>query len=155
LVAQLLQDLGDVNEVNAQLEKMGFNLGSRLIEEFLAKAGVAQCRSFEDTGEVIANVALKMFLGVSGYTRNWSADKTCFSLVLDQNPLLEFMELPESAQGLLVSNILCGVIRGALEALNLIVAVRVTKDVLRDDETNEFEVKLVQVNDEQFFGDDD
>ena len=35
--------------------------------------------------------------------------------VLDDNPLAEFVELPSSCSGLSYSNILCGVIRGAME----------------------------------------
>jgi hypothetical protein len=40
-----------------------------------------------------------------------------FTLTLDENPLAEFVELPESAMegGLWYSNVLCGVLRGALE----------------------------------------
>jgi hypothetical protein len=40
-----------------------------------------------------------------------------FTLTLDENPLAEFVELPEDALegGLLFSNVLCGVLRGALE----------------------------------------
>ena len=40
-----------------------------------------------------------------------------FSLILDENPLAEFVELPDEALqgGLWYSNVLCGVIRGALE----------------------------------------
>jgi len=40
-----------------------------------------------------------------------------FVLVFDENPLTEFVELPEEALegGLWFSNVLCGVIRGALE----------------------------------------
>lgn len=40
-----------------------------------------------------------------------------FTLTLDENPLAEFVELPEEALegGLWFSNVLCGVIRGALE----------------------------------------
>ena len=40
-----------------------------------------------------------------------------FSLTFDDNPLAEFVELPEEALegGLWFSNVLCGVIRGALE----------------------------------------
>jgi hypothetical protein len=36
---------------------------------------------------------------------------------LDENPLAEFVELPEEAieNGLWFSNVLCGVLRGALE----------------------------------------
>lgn len=38
-------------------------------------------------------------------------------LTLDENPLADFVELPEDALegGLWFSNILCGVLRGALE----------------------------------------
>jgi trafficking protein particle complex subunit 3 len=40
-----------------------------------------------------------------------------FTLTLDENPLAEFVELPEEVLegGLWFSNVLCGVIRGALE----------------------------------------
>lgn len=44
-----------------------------------------------------------------------------FSLTLDENPLAEFVELPEEALegGLWFSNVLCGVIRGALEMVRI------------------------------------
>ena len=35
--------------------------------------------------------------------------------ILEDNPLTDFVELPEQLQGLRYSNVLCGVIRGALE----------------------------------------
>jgi len=40
-----------------------------------------------------------------------------FTLALDENPLAEFVELPEEVLegGLWFSNVLCGVLRGALE----------------------------------------
>lgn len=40
-----------------------------------------------------------------------------FTLTLDDNPLAEFVELPEEALegGLWFSNVLCGVLRGSLE----------------------------------------
>lgn len=43
-----------------------------------------------------------------------------FTLTLDENPLAEFVELPEGAieGGLWYSNILCGVLRGALEMVS-------------------------------------
>ena len=56
-----------------------------------------------------------MFLGFSPVVTNWSAASDEFSLILDNNPLAEFAELPEGHEGLLFSNILCGVLRGALE----------------------------------------
>ena len=40
-----------------------------------------------------------------------------FTLIFDENPLTEFVELPNDALegGLWYSNVLCGVLRGALE----------------------------------------
>ena len=60
-------------------------------------------------------VGFKMFLGVVPTVANWSAKGDEFSLILDQNPLVDFVELPEEHQDLLYSNIICGVVRGALE----------------------------------------
>ena len=60
-----------------------------------------------------------MFLGISPVVTNWSAASDEFSLMLDNNPLAEFAELPEGHEGLLFSNILCGVLRGALEMVRL------------------------------------
>ena len=57
LVVQLIQDYEDYAEVNTQLEKMGYNIGTRLIEDFLARAPqVGRCADFRETGEVIAKV---------------------------------------------------------------------------------------------------
>lgn len=48
---------------------------------------------------------------------NTNAPGSSFTLTLDENPLAEFVELPDEALegGLLYSNVLCGVLRGALE----------------------------------------
>ena len=64
-------------------------------------------------------LGFKMFLGFSPVITNWSAASDEFSLILDNNPLAEFAELPEGHEGLLFSNILCGVLRGALEMVKL------------------------------------
>jgi hypothetical protein len=34
----------------------GYNIGQKLIDEFLAKSGVGNCQNFRDVGEVIAKV---------------------------------------------------------------------------------------------------
>lgn len=49
--------------------RRGYNIGVRLIDEFLAKAQVGQCGSFAETAEVIAKVGFKMFLGVVAEVR--------------------------------------------------------------------------------------
>jgi hypothetical protein len=47
---------------------------------------------------------------------------------LDENPLAEFVELPEEALegGLWFSNVLCGVLRGALEMVRAVTLSRET-----------------------------
>lgn len=54
LVVQLIQDYEDYEEVNKQLEKMGYNIGTRLIEDFLAKSSLGRCADFREVGEVVA-----------------------------------------------------------------------------------------------------
>jgi hypothetical protein len=39
--------------------------------------------------------AFKMFLGITAQVTNWSADGNEFSLVLDENPVTDFVELPD------------------------------------------------------------
>ena len=67
LVVQLLQDMEDVGTVNLELEKMyelpirwmacsGYNMGIRLVDEVLAKAGIPGCQNWKDTAEVVAKV---------------------------------------------------------------------------------------------------
>lgn len=53
---QLIQDYEDYDEVNKQLEKMGYNIGTRLIEDFLAKSNIGRCSDFREVGEVVGKV---------------------------------------------------------------------------------------------------
>jgi hypothetical protein len=43
--------------------------------------------------------------------------------ILEDNPLTDFVELPEQLSALKYSNLLCGVIRGALEMVGALLAV--------------------------------
>jgi len=105
-------------------------MGLKLVEEFLAKSGCDACNSFRETAEMIAKVnvlwiflliqhqqAFKMFLGVTCEVSNYVEKDNCFSLILNDNPLIDYVELPKHLQGLSYSNIICGVIRGALESV--------------------------------------
>ena len=58
IVAQLCKDYeSDYVEVNKQLDKMGYNIGLRLIEDFLAKSNtMKRCSNFRETAEMIAKV---------------------------------------------------------------------------------------------------
>ena len=39
--------------------RRGYNIGVRLVDEFLAKAQIGACQSFQETAEVIAKVRLR------------------------------------------------------------------------------------------------
>ena len=161
MVAQLCSDFdSNYKEVNKQLDRMGYNIGMRLVEDFFAKSGVQRCVSLRDTAETISKVSLaffpviftrseylkpvagrvnnppfcqrlnpsqigfKMFLNITPNVTNWSNDNKQFSLVFEENPLADFVELPDDGRAqneLWYSNILCGVLRGALEMVRFAV----------------------------------
>lgn len=56
-----------------------------------------------------------MYLGITPSITNWSPAGDEFSLILENNPLVDFVELPDNHSSLIYSNLLCGVLRGALE----------------------------------------
>jgi hypothetical protein len=130
------------------------------------------CRTLKDTAEVVAKIGFRMFLGVTCDVSNVT-DKS-FSLFLYENPLSIFVELPEndynasnggtSSGGggdddgsgttktdgpdwsqLKYSNVYCGVIKGALEQVNMKVECDFVRDVLRGSEVNEIRVVLKEV----------
>lgn len=155
LVSQLLKDLELVDEVNEQLEKMGYNIGIRLIEEFLAKSEISFCESFEETVEVIAKVAFKMFLGISGTVSCVNKEENIYSIVFDANPLCDFVELPKSLSSLNYSSLLCGIIKGSLEQIRIKVNCYFVKDMLKGDDYYEIHIQLKDIMKEEILNDEE
>lgn len=149
-VRQLICDYEGGEQVNKQLDEIGFKMGIRMIDDFLAKSKVSTCPSFEHTADVIAKVAFKMFLGINASAMNWSSDRKTFSLLFSDNPLAQFAQLSEAmASTLWYSNVLCGVIRGALEMVNMKVTAQFVKCKMRGHETNEIRISLREILVEQ------
>jgi hypothetical protein len=101
--------------------------------------------------------AFKIFLNVSPQITNWSSDSKEFSILLEDNPLSEFVELPDQYAGLWYSNILwylnfdkfSGVIRGSLEMVHVQVECFWVQDMVRGDSANELRVKWIKNMDEE------
>lgn len=141
LVNQILNDGSTVAETNQILDKMGYNIGTRLIDEFLAKSGVKDCNNLKQTAESIAKVGFRMFLGVQATIVGWNDDNTAFNIQVGENPITSFVELPIKYKDLKYSNIICGVIRGALEMVQVSVRCTCTRDMTIGDVVNEFRIE--------------
>lgn len=156
LVTELLRDYdNNIPEINSQLDRIGHSIGVRCIDELLAKSevngvNIPQCKSLRETAEVVAKIGFRMFLGMTCDIGNVTDES--FSLFMNENPLSIFVELPQSEDQngtdwsqLKYSNIYCGVIRGALEQVNMRVECDFVRDVLKGDDVNEIRVELKEV----------
>lgn len=108
-----------------------YNIGTRLVEEFLAKTRTRNCNDFRTTCNVLASKAFPMFLGITPVVEEIPDEKDTFNLsmcsplqfisllVFEENPLNLFVELPDEYHDLVYSNLICGVIKGALTMLHV------------------------------------
>ncbi|KAI1104350.1 BET3 family protein [Jackrogersella minutella] len=160
IVAQLCKDFeGDYVEVNKQLDRMGYNIGLRLIEDYLAKSNtMRRCSNFRETADMVAKVGFKIFLNITPTVTNWTNDSKQFSLVFEENPLADFVELPDDGRAqdeLWYSNIFCGILRGALEMVQMQVEAHFISDVLRGNDTTEMRISLIRYIDDELPPEDD
>lgn len=118
-----------------------------MVDEFFARSPSSQapCSDFRTTIDVVAKQALRMFLNISAEVEKWDAEsKSCF-LVFRENPLAEFVILPPACQNTLwYSNVLCGILRGALDIINIDVKATFYKDTLRGDSDTVIKVEYIK-----------
>lgn len=72
----------------------GYNIGIRLIEDFLAKTSTPRCMDMKDVADKIQS-GFKLYFGTAVSISKWSRSNDEFSLIIDSNPLTEFVELPD------------------------------------------------------------
>ncbi|XP_065206880.1 trafficking protein particle complex subunit 3 [Planococcus citri] len=143
LVTRLLKDYENVDDVNKQLERIGYNMGVRLIEDFLARTNSGRCTDFRETSEKI-QLAFRTYLGIFPQVNNWNAAGDEFSLIFDTNPLTEFVELPDHCLQLKYSNVMVGVLRGACEMVQMEVNSWFVQDQLKGDNSTELRIKFIK-----------
>jgi hypothetical protein len=83
-----------------------------------------------------------MFLGISPEITSWNKENNSFSLLLIDNPFIDFVELPPEYAELCYCNMLCGIIKGALEMVQMSVDCKILRDVLKGDDVTEIKVEL-------------
>lgn len=97
----------------------GFQPQFALSVIFFPLRGTSHCCTWQN--------AFKMYLGITPSVTNWSPAGDEFSLILESNPLVDFVELPDNHNTLVYSNLLCGVLRGALEMVSVLCCVQVSQ----------------------------
>ena len=132
LVAQVCQDFPDPHEATRQLERIGRNIGYRMIDDFLAKAmnvglfgysGGYPKRDLKCVCEYL-RLAFRYYLSVDA-TVTMEGDEREANFTLDCNPFQEHVEIPaELKSELQYSALLCGIVVGALESLQIGAEVR-------------------------------
>ena len=156
LMVRLIKDYEKPEEINDQLEKMGYNIGIRLIDDFLAKTCIDSPKTFDEAISIISKEAISYYLGYGAKYELIKSDNMSdsnqqyeYRIYFNENPLNDYVELPDKFKGLWYSNMICGVIRGAMEAINIKVECKYNKYILKGHETNEKRIKLIEIIEEK------
>ncbi|EJD32567.1 TRAPP I complex [Auricularia subglabra TFB-10046 SS5] len=133
LVVQLIQDYEDYAEVNKQLRRNLINARNTQVG-FKSFLNITPSVTHSTpSSRPVSQITTSSGPGAAQQSQAQQAGQW-FTLTFDENPLAEFVELPDDALegGLWYSNVLCGVLRGALEMVQMQVEATFVSDVLSD-----------------------
>lgn len=154
------------------LPPRGFNIGARLVDDYLARTRTPRCPDLRTAADAIARVAFKQYLGAAASVsppapgagpgapvrgggsgasgrraaalgrrrrrgRRPAPHARQVSLLLDDTPLTDFVELPPSLSNLSYLALLAGAVRGGLDAVGIAVDAAIVRDSLRGDAVTE------------------
>ena len=116
LVQQVVEECGNnVASANSELDSLGFSIGGRLVDEFLFKQDAEPCKNFKDAVDKTAR-GLLAFLGIDARVAQHADNE--FSFLFADNSLDRNAIVPAELEGLEYSSMICGAVRGALNAVN-------------------------------------
>ena len=154
LLVRLTKDIKDINELNTKIESIGYEMGKRLlddlIDDFQRNIDVSEQNKLM---EKLINQLSQYYLGIIG-TLNQVAEKE-YHLIFKENPISFYVELPESLNNLLYSNIICGIFRGMLEISGFEIKCEFVKDKMKGDDINDLKITLVKYIEERFIDDEE
>ena len=129
----------------SNLSTRGYNIGCRLVDDFLAKsrAPASACAGFRPAIDAVARGAFRAFLGVTPRVSDWNDSGTAVSLLFDESPLTDWVELPRELAGLRYQNLLAGAVRGGLEQVGMATRCEFVADSLNGDDRTELRVTLL------------
>lgn len=153
-IKSMLKELEyDPHRMTAAQLKYTREMGSRLADEFFAKSNLSRCKDFRECADVLAKVAFKMFLNITPTVTDISPDSKEFSLVFEEDPLVENVVLPEYLvrTGNIFSysgGFYTGCILGAFETIGINLTIKVIKDKLLGDDHTVLKISFVSLKPE-------
>jgi hypothetical protein len=154
LLVRLTKDIKDINELNKKIESIGYEMGKRLVDDLIDDFQRGLDTSDQNKlMEKLIRQLTQYYLGIIG-TYNQVGEKE-FHLIFPENPISFYVELPESLEGLLYSNIICGMLRGMLEISGFEVTCEFVKDKMKGDDINDLKITLVKYIEERFIDDEE
>lgn len=144
-------------KANARLDRIGFNMGGRLVEELCAKCPIIStvCGStFREAGESIIKLLFKMYMNANVVIEPMDNDELIVSLPSNDeqlNAITKNVVLPDDARTSSFNyfQLYCGLMRGVLESLYWRTEVGMVNDQLKGDTNTQIRIKLISKLDEE------